>query len=142
MFKCCALSFDDLNLYLKHLELHKSNTNIQVKCNVCGHNSKTWDSFKRHYTTYHKQSRITTSLFTELPNNDYLESNTVDTSILLDDDELVTDPIIEKILNQSKFYKKYCFFDCIILLPSLKIKTKKKLKTISLHCASCMELIF
>ncbi len=48
MFKCCTLNFDDLKLYLKHLELHKSNTNIQVKCNVCGNNSKTWERFKRH----------------------------------------------------------------------------------------------
>ena len=91
------------------------NTNIQVKCNVCGNNSKTLDSFRRHYTTYHNQSKLTTSLFTEemssaadsqetyinLPNNDYLESNNVDTSILLEEDELVTDPIIQTILNQS-----------------------------------------
>ena len=102
MFKCCTLNFDGLKLYLKHLELHKSNTNIQVKCNVCGNNSKTWEMFKRHYKTYHKESTLTASLFPEeissaadfqetyfnLPNDDCFESNNVDSSIILEEDEI------------------------------------------------------
>ncbi len=118
MFKCCTLNFDDLKVYLKHLEFksNKSNTKIQVKCNICGNNSKTWVRFKRHYKTYHKESKITESLFAEeissaadfeetyfnLPNDDCFESNNADFSILLEEDEIQTDPIIETILNQSK----------------------------------------
>ena len=96
MFKCCTLNFDDLKLYLKHLELHKSHTNIQVKCNLCGNNSKTWEMFKRHYKTYHKESKITASLSPEEI------SSAVDSFILLEEDEIQTDHIIETILNQSK----------------------------------------
>ena len=115
MFKCCTLNFDDLKLYLKHLELHKSNTYIQVECNVCSNNSKTWERFKRHYKTNHKESKLTESLFAEeissavdfeetnfnLPNDDCFESKNVDSSILLEEDEIQTDPFIETILNLS-----------------------------------------
>ena len=52
---CCSKEFFDNNSYLKHIQFHKENSSLQVKCNYCGHSSKSWNAFKRHIKSDHTQ---------------------------------------------------------------------------------------
>jgi hypothetical protein len=54
-FFCCSKEFFDNNSYLKHIQFHKENSSLQVKCNYCGHSSKSWNAFKRHIKSDHTQ---------------------------------------------------------------------------------------
>ena len=111
MHKCCSLVFDDLHSYLKHLDFHNSNTDLQVKCNLCGHNSETWAGFKRHCLRDHLNSQLFNSLTIEEDieyNNDQANlSNRFDNDSPYSKDsdseqaDFVNDPLIEAILNQS-----------------------------------------
>ncbi len=40
---------------MKHIQFHKENSSLQVKCNYCGHSSKSWNAFKRHIKSDHTQ---------------------------------------------------------------------------------------
>ena len=111
MFNCCSLFFEYLQLYLKHLDFHKSQTTLQVKCNTCGHNSKTWKAFKKHFKNENSKSDLNNYLVTneESPYTHIIDNTDTIASIkeLNDcrDDNLEKeedrDSIIEAILNQS-----------------------------------------
>jgi len=109
MFKCCSLSFENLQSYLKHLDFHRANTLLQVKCNSCGFNSRTWAGFKRHYKSDHPKTSIGSSLSNEesenfeYDNNEPNFSNTdhLNNPISHDHEELMNEPLLEAIFNQS-----------------------------------------
>jgi hypothetical protein len=70
------LSFDELKPYLKHLDFHRANTSLQVKCNLCGFNSKTWDWFKRHCKKEHQKTEFLGDIFSRETENLTIEHAT------------------------------------------------------------------
>jgi len=65
-WNCCGSRYNKIDQYLKHLKKHKLNKSLLIKCNLCGFNSISWNSFKKHYTFWHKESEI----FDFISNND------------------------------------------------------------------------
>ena len=111
-YHCCSLAFNDLSTYFKHLKFHKDNSSLQVKCNECGHCSRSWDAFKRHSKSEH---------YNDLTNVDHINTNGILSSevFLTDQKEIISDtsyqndvyienndPLMEAILqkrNQNNF---------------------------------------
>ena len=53
---CCGDTFSNVPLYLQHLKTHEDNTNIMIKCIICGQTCINWISFRKHNTRNHKDN--------------------------------------------------------------------------------------
>ena len=53
---CCEDTFSNVPLYLQHLKTHEDNTNIMIKCIICGQTCINWISFRKHNTRNHKDN--------------------------------------------------------------------------------------
>jgi Zn ribbon nucleic-acid-binding protein len=111
-YKCCSLAFNNLESYLKHLKFHKENSSVMVKCNSCGHSSKTWNAFKKHIRTEHTKGetsyfdQIDTNIFNPqeelLFENESLDLGEISSELNLQhEDNVLTDPVLEAVLDQS-----------------------------------------
>jgi len=51
---CCSENFSSVPAYLQHLKTHEDNSNIFIKCIVCGQTCLDWRAFRQHNMRTHK----------------------------------------------------------------------------------------
>ena len=109
-YTCCSYQFYNITSYVKHLQNHKENKSLLVKCNECGNTSTSWKAFKAHVDKNHLKIPYINEIlpptnetagidsFAEEYYTQEKEINSFETENPVKDQ----DPLIEVILQQSK----------------------------------------
>ena len=100
-FQCCSLVFNDSFGYLQHLKFHKNNSTLTVKCNSCGHNSRSWDVFRKHIKSHHSRDSVYSN-FSLFDKTDEIATDFGSQ----EQNENLSDPLIQSILEESNRSEK------------------------------------